>query len=235
MTTSWGACEGELGKHLGIDENLIQQAATEGQWWLAAAGDKGSDDCGNGIRAVDFPGSSPYVVSVGGTEVTPEHIADDKYKGWKNEVTWEVHGDGASGGGASKFFAKPAFQTALTPPDGVRDVPDVSSMSDDTDANGGYFVFFRALWRKGWGGTSFAAPEWAGYLALIAQQHGGTISSPLMTLYQLAGSGQYSSLFHDITAGCNGFREVHGYCATIGYDQASGLGSFIGANLAGAY
>jgi kumamolisin len=150
-------------------------------------------------------------------------------------VTWDVRGDGAGGGGASKFFAKPAFQTALTPPDGARDVHDVALMSDDTDTNGGYFVFFRALWRRGWGGTSFAAPEWAGFLALLEQQRGGTIPSPLITLYQLAQTSQYDSVFHDIAKGCNGFREVHGYCATVGYDQASGLGTPIGASLAASY
>jgi subtilase family serine protease len=235
VTTSWGSCERQMGRHLGIDERLVEQAATEGQWWLAAAGDNGSDDCGTGVRAVDFPGSSPYVVSVGGTDVTPETIAGGRYKGWKSEVTWDVRGDGAGGGGASRVFPKPAFQVQSTPNDGARDVPDVSLMSDDSDTNGGYFVFFRALWRRGWGGTSFAAPEWAGFLALLAQQEGGAIQSPLETLYGLAGTQSYGSLFHDVTKGCNGFRHVTGFCATPGYDQASGLGSFVGANLASAY
>jgi kumamolisin len=235
VTTSWGSCERQMGRHLGIDERLVEQAATEGQWWLAAAGDIGSDDCGTGLKAVDFPGSSPYVVSVGGTEVTPAKVGDGRYNGWKSEVTWQVRGDGAGGGGASRVFPKPYFQEQLTPNDGARDVPDVSLMADDADSNGGYFVFFRALWRRGWGGTSFAAPEWAGFLALIAQSQGGEIASPIQTLYGLAATPSYGSLFHDITVGCNGFRHVTGYCATTGYDQASGLGSFVGANLAAAY
>jgi kumamolisin len=235
VTTSWGSCERQMGRHLGIDERLVEQAATEGQWWLAAAGDIGTDDCGSGVRAVDFPGSSPYVVSVGGTEVTPASIGDGRYKGWKAEVTWEVRGDGAGGGGASKVFPKPYFQEQLTPNDGARDVPDVSLMADDADSNGGYFVFFRAEWRRGWGGTSFAAPEWAGFLALTAQSQGGEIASPIQTLYRIAATPSYDSSFHDITKGCNGFGHVLGYCATTGYDQASGLGSFVGVNLAAAF
>jgi kumamolisin len=233
VTTSWGDCEQDVGNDLNLDESLFQQAYTEGQWWLAAAGDDGADDCADGKKSVDFPGSSPYVVSVGGTEVTPQSTSGGNYTGWKKEVTWDK--GGASGGGASIEFSKPNFQTALTPKDGARDVPDVALMADDYDVNGGYLIYYRGDWQSGWGGTSFASPMWAGFFSLIAQAQGGTIPSPLVTLYQLGGTTSYGSLFHDITKGCNTYRNVQGYCAAKGYDQTTGLGSFIGSSLEAAY
>lgn len=236
VSTSWGVCELQMSKkEAKLDESLFAQSYTEGQWWLSASGDNGSDDCYNGKEAVDFPGSSPYVIGVGGTEVTPKSTKGSHYSGWKNEVTWGTKGDGASGGGTSVLFAKPSYQSALTPNDGARDVPDVALMADDSDPNGGYIIYYRGQWESGWGGTSFAAPMWAGFLALLAQEKGGTISSPLDRLYALAGTSSYVKIFHDITAGCNSFDNVPGYCAAAGYDQTTGLGSFDGANLYNAY
>jgi subtilase family serine protease len=235
VTTSWGICEQEMGSDLKLEEGLFAQASTEGQWWLSAAGDDGSDDCQNGIQSVDFPGSSPFLVSAGGTEVTPLSTTGGKYGGWKSEVTWDVVGDGAGGGGKSTLFAKPRFQNALTPADHVRDVPDVALMSDDFDHNGGYVVAFEGVWQNGWGGTSFAAPMWAGFLALAEQKHHGTITKPLVRLYALANTAKYGTYFHDVASGCNGFHKVQGYCAGHGYDLATGLGSFIGAGLEAAY
>jgi kumamolisin len=235
VTTSWGVCEQEMGSDLKLEERLFAQAVSEGQWWLSASGDDGSDDCGDGRQSVDYPGSSASVVSVGGTEVKPKSTGGSHYTGWKSEVTWGVKGDGASGGGRSILFAKPPFQQQFTPADGARDVPDVALMADDYDPNGAYLIYFKGRWENGWGGTSFAAPMWAGFLALLAQERGGTIASPLTRLYQLGGDASYGALYHDITSGCNAFRHVPGYCALPGYDQTTGLGSFDGANLAGAY
>ena len=57
----------------------MAQAAAEGQFWFSASGDNGTDDCDNGGSAVsaDFPGTSPYVISVGGTNVQGKPTAAD--------------------------------------------------------------------------------------------------------------------------------------------------------------
>lgn len=242
VSTSWGNCEQQMqsyGSTLTAEENLMAQASTEGQWWLSAAGDYGSDDCEDGKTvSVDYPGSSPYVVSVGGTEVTPASTAGGVYTGWKKEVTWDTPGSysGAGGGGKSILYNKPVFQNALTPHDGRRDVPDVALMADWNDVNGAYFMYYDGKWLSQWGGTSFAAPEWAAYLALIQSRYGSKkIASPLVRLYALAEPARYHALFHDITRGCNGLDGVPGFCAHAGYDQATGLGSFIGDPLLKAY
>jgi len=86
------------------------------------------------------------------------------------------------------------------------------------------------------GGTSFAAPIFAGMLAVINQSQnssGQGVINP--TLYGLASNATtYASAFHDITSGsnactagptlCAGAGETE-YAAGPGYDEASGLGS----------
>jgi hypothetical protein len=101
------------------------------------------------------------------------------------------------------------------------------------------------------GGTSFAAPEFAALLAIIEQKlaSGGGLGNINPTLYKLAAnSTTYASAFHDITTGNNqvpctpqspncptGSNPVIGYVAATGYDQATGLGSVDGNNLATAF
>jgi subtilase family serine protease len=260
VSTSWGDCEAQYrSSSFNIDESDFQQAYTEGQWWLSAAGDNGVDDCGNGTKGVDFPGSSPYVVSVGGTSVTSASAGHGNFTGWSNEVVWDdtlgcssdrscaKEGGGAGGGGVSTRFPMPAFQKTLGLHGSMREVPDVALLASPCDApdgdsvcdngkNGGYWQYFQGAWQNGWGGTSFAAPEWGAFLALVQQKYGSTpITSPLVRLYALAGTPEYGSYFHDITSGCNTYDGVSGFCASPGYDDASGLGSFIGAPLQAAY
>jgi hypothetical protein len=158
----------------------------------------------------------------------------------------------AGGGGASILYAKPAFQSALTPADGARDLPDVSFLAGngiygavwlvcgdgsggpDCETSGGQFTASSTF--TGAGGTSAAAPALAGILALIEQATGSRLGQANYVLYQLAKSN-YATVFHDITTGdnsvvcaagspncgSNGF--MNGFDATTGYDEASGLGS----------
>ncbi len=240
VSTSWGACEQYMRpSDVSADESLFAQAQLEGQWWLGDAGDYGSDDCQDGKTvSVNYPASSPHVVSVGGTEVTPVTAGSGTYSGWKSEIVWDTPGAyaGAGGGGRSAIFKKPSFQTKLTPADGRRDVPDVSLMADWNDVNGAYFYYYKGKWFRQWGGTSFATPEWAAFLALVQQRHGkANIANPQARLYALAATTQYHSVFHNIVKGCNALNGVAGFCAKPGYNLASGLGSFIGTPLYLAY
>jgi subtilase family serine protease len=240
VTTSWGVCERDFQgtASLTIDEKLFAQALAEGQYWFSASGDNGSDDCEQGghTPSVDFPGSSPYVISVGGTNVAGK-IAGGVVTAWQGETTWQyANSNGASGGGKSILYPKPAYQTALTPRDGVRDVPDVSLLADDVNDGMWVAIGNPPRLQAGWGGTSEAAPQWAGFLAIVAQHKGSSpLIDPHVRLYQLAASAQYKNTFHDVTQGNNAAPGFAGFTAGRGFDLATGLGSYIGAALLAAY
>jgi trimeric autotransporter adhesin len=165
----------------------------------------------------------------------------------------------AAGGGASAVYSKPSFQTALTPNDSARDVPDVSLLAAnglyyatwvvcadngiygaDCQTSGGQFVDGTRF--SGYGGTSTAAPAFSGILALVEQKVGSRLGQANYVLYQLA-SSKYAAVFHDITTGdnsvyceggstdCGGNNFMTGFNAGQGYDQASGLGSVDVSNL----
>jgi len=164
ISSSYGDCETDLGGQ--TLESSFEQAATQGQTVMSAAGDDGSTDC-FGITglsatqqealAVDYPGSSPNVTAVGGTEISQANsaylTAPSAYwlaassttptittsalqyipeQAWNEDATClQFVNEGGSplcsgGGGASALFTKPSYQTALTPADGKRDVPDLA-------------------------------------------------------------------------------------------------------------
>jgi subtilase family serine protease len=185
------------------------------------------------------------------------------------EMTWNDSSSssfGATGGGVSAFFAKPTWQTgAGVPNDGMRDVPDISLNS--SNAHDPYLICsqefytvnnltattctsgFRASDQSfaAVGGTSVAAPTFAGILAILNQGLGANgLGNINPNLYSLSASTP--SAFHDITSGNNkvictagtpttGSAAVKcpaagtfGYSAGPGYDQVTGLGS-IDANV----
>jgi subtilase family serine protease len=75
------------------------------------------------------------------------------------------------------------------------------------------------------GGTSLAAPSWAGIAKLVAQQNSVTRLGPLNPkIYQLANSTSVHTIFHDVTSGNNKYGKVSGYKAGPGFDLATGWG-----------
>ena len=177
----------------------------------------------------------------------------------------------AGGGGASTLFSKPTWQAGVPgiPSDGKRDVPDIALnaaiynpgylfCSSDTAAwDTSDFPPQQSSCTSGFfdsssgdptvaGGTSFAAPIFAGMVAIINQQQNYAAGEGLInpTLYSLASDATtYASAFHDITSGNNscpsGTEEcstsVTGFTAGTGYDQVTGLGSLDLGNLVGAW
>ena len=172
-----------------------------------------------------------------------------------NDTTLSIASGGglsAGGGGVSTVFAKPSWQTALTPADSHRDVPDVSlTASPNHDGSlicslGSCVSGFRASdgTLDAVGGTSVGAPTFAGIVAILNQatQSGG-LGNINPTLYTLAVSTP--TAFHDITSGnnivpCNSGTPTSGsaslrcpttapfqigYSAAAGYDLVTGLGS----------
>ncbi len=217
VSTSWGACEvGVATATQQMDDNVFANANAVGQSWFAASGDAGSRDC-NGLLSVDNPANSPHVIGVGGTTptcsagLTP---ASPACAGYGSETGWS-----GSGGGVSQLFARPAFQSGCGVPAGsTRLVPDVALESDTSPGNyvvknGSWFIV---------GGTSGAAPQWAGFFAQLNQKLGGNgLGNPGTRLYGLCGTAAY----HDVTSGSNG-----DYTASPGYDLVTGLGTIHAQN-----
>jgi subtilase family serine protease len=252
VSTSWGLCESSTGSaELQTLDTIFQQAASQGISIYAASGDAGAYDCGDSNLAVDSPADDPYVTGVGGTNL--QITSNNAYV---SESVWSNPGDtqrgpkgAGGGGGVSNTFVQPGWQVGsgvissyssgqpCNAPSGqyCRQVPDVSA---DADPSTGYAVYCTVTAAgcdsNGWitvGGTSAAAPFWAGSTALINQylqsQNISRIGSANPVLYNLFNSNQAAPAFHDVTSGNNLY-----YPATTGYDLASGLGSPDVSNLA---
>jgi subtilase family serine protease len=220
--------------------------------------------------AVDVPASFPYVTGMGGTEFSEgdQTGATQYWSGTNNsdngsalsyipETAWNdtaLNGSlAAGGGGVSTLFTKPAWQTGTgVPNDGQRDVPDVSlSASADHD---GYLICSQSSCVNGYrqsnndvtliGGTSVAAPTFAGLITLLVQQTNDRQGNVNPFLYGLA--ARTPNAFHDITTGNNlvpcsqGSKDcpasgMIGFIAGPGYDLATGLGSVDAGALAAAW
>ncbi|MGB0012727.1 MAG: hypothetical protein WBQ03_14050 [Candidatus Sulfotelmatobacter sp.] len=129
----------------------------------------------------------------------------------------------ATGGGASTIYSKPSWQSGTgVPADAKRDVPDVSLTSAGHDGyliyqNGGLYIV---------GGTSAAAPSFAGAMALVVQNAAVRQGSANPVMYSLAGKQRAggAAVFHDIKSGSNSVPGQAGFIATTGYDQPTDLG-----------
>jgi len=206
INVSLGECETDAkgdGSAAATDQ-LFQTAVAQGQTFSIATGDSGADECHNGGTTPSWPADSPYVVAVGGTRL------DASTTTWNSEVVW-VH----SGGSPSTFEPKPSWQDALVPGT-KRGLPDVAF---DGDPNSGSLIIVNGGIQQ-WGGTSLAAPIFAGLWARVIRLKGTSIGFAAPLLYQLPVTD-----FHDVTVGNNG-----GETAKVGYDFASGRGSMILGN-----
>ena len=219
--------------------NLYAQADAAGITPLFASGDSGVVNANLQGKTypyptVNFPSSSPNVLSVGGTQINASNPAAP-ITSYQPEAVWNDH-YGAGGGGFSVVFGEPAFQSTarINDPSGMRGLPDVSYNAAVISAVNIY-ESFDPIYGPGWvpiGGTSAATPQWAAALAVINQADGaqGFIAPKL---YGLSASA-YASAFHDITVGNNSFGGITGYNAGPGWDPASGLGTPNVAGLVGA-
>jgi pseudomonalisin len=215
---------------------FFAQAASQGQSVFVATGDDGAAGLklnGKGVcvtgtsRSINELGASPNVTAIGGTEFSADFV-DGADVGSVPESVWNDE-DGATGGGQSKVFSKPAFQKGLIKKDKKRDVPDVSFAA--SPATPGFFFGGRNGQDAPTvvcciGGTSVGAPAWAGISQLISQANGAPIGNLNTRIYQLGVEANASSTgIRDVTSGNNNFNRVTGFSATIGYDKASGWGT----------
>ncbi len=203
----------------------FQKMAAQGQNFFAASGDNSNWSASNEA----WPADDANVVSVGGTDLVTASAAGP----WKSETAWSDSGGGIS----PDQIPIPAWQQL---PDVInssnqgsttlRNGPDVSANAD--------FTFYTcadqtACQANQYGGTSFAAPMWAGYIALVNQQLANLGQPPIgflnPTIYAQNVTSAYKADFHDITSGTSG-----SYSAVTGYDLVTGWGSPNGAALINA-
>jgi kumamolisin len=211
------------------DNPYFEEMATQGQNLFQAAGDSG------GYKGQSpWPTNSQYLTAVGGTDVTTESAGGP----WASETVWS---DG--GGGWGTNIDIPSWQVTAAADckslggdcsETYRDVPDVAA-----NANFTFYVCAdqTACSANLYGGTSFAAPMWAGYLALTNQQYlsnvGGTAGLGFINpaIYAIGAGSSYTTDFHDITSSSNG---SNGFTCVTGYNLCGGWGSPNGPNLLNA-
>ncbi len=201
VSLSYGGSESSASQ-LTTDDQFFVQLSSLGITVFASSGDNGSSS------GAESPASDPNVTGVGGTSITMNTTS--------GVVTAETAWSG-SGGNVSAFFAKPSWQTGtgISGSIAYRQVPDVSAPADP--GTGAFIVYNNTNTTVG--GTSWSAPTWAGFAALINQARAIAHEQPLGLLnpkvYPLLGT----SSFRDITSGNNG-----GFNAGVGYDMITGLG-----------
>src|SRR5207253_289842 len=164
--------------------------------------------------------ASPHVTAVGGTGVQPLRDEAGDAVGYGSERAWNT-GSTASGGGRANFFPRPFYQRR-----GVgRAVPDVAAPADDYPIGVGSRVVCCI------GGTSAAAPAWAGVVALLGEARGRPLGLLNPTLYRLGRQQGYGGprVFHDVVDGTTAVRRGAavrpGFRAHRGYDLTTGWGS----------
>jgi subtilase family serine protease len=165
-------------------EDTLIQAAAEGIGVYFSSGDNGDETSRFGFATADWPASSPWVTAVGGTSLGIDASnARVLETGWGtsnyncNTTTLACTRTGwlyGAGGGVSRLFAKPAYQSGLSFTG--RAVPDVAALGDpqtgllvgqtQTFPDGAYYDEYRI------GGTSLSSPIFAGLMALADQEAG---------------------------------------------------------------
>jgi len=222
LTSSWSWNPADAAS----DDPIFQEFAAQGQSFVSASGDDGAFN----DATYSFPGVDPYITVVGGTVLT----TTGRGGAWSAETAWPESGGGYVSGTPIPSWQRLAgvITTSNQGSPDWRNSPDVAAEADfdnPTVINGSFVT--------GYGGTSFAAPRWAGFLALVNQQSmtngRGTVGFINPALYNLGLSSNYSSVLHDITSGGNPPTAGggSGFNAVPGYDLVTGWGSPAGAAL----
>ena len=208
------------------NDPVLQELAMDGVTVLAASGDYGA-------YLYTYPADDPYVVAVGGTQL----FTDGPGGPWANELSWQDSGGGASNNGfAIPYWQTPTYSPGLiTNANGasstLRNGPDVAA-----DAYWNYFTCadMQPCMANAYGGTSFAAPMWAGWIAdyneSLLYWAGTSNVPPTLGLFtpNMYEDFQYwinnntpQSYMHDITNGPSNYF----YYPEPGYDLVTGWGS----------
>ena len=234
LSIGWGCDKLVTAADLAPIRAALAKAHKKGTASFDASGDLAGLECKGGDNWSTPPGvdeigldavaSVPEMTDVGGTT-----LAVDRSGNWLGEQTWfDVPLSQGTGGGVSNLFYRPPWQEQIDEPTGEnrRLTPDVAAVADpDTGVN----IAFADRIIAG-GGTSLAAPIWAGIAAVMTQYLIDKGGSPL---------GDLNPLLYEVSQGAGrpGFREVIRGANAVdrshpGYDLVTGLGTPNVANLA---
>ena len=224
-------------------EQVFQQMAAQGQSFFNASGDMEAF-----IGPVFFPADSPSVTQVGGTVLTTAAPGGS----WASETAWNSGLDtstdpndptrgqyGGTGGGISPTYSIPSWQQGVNSflinggSTTARDIPDVALTALNV------YVKYGNGSGSAFGGTSCAAPLWAGFMALVNQQAATNGLPPAgfinPAIYEIGNESIYNTCFHDVVTGSNTWpASPNAYYAVPGYDLCTGLGTPNGTNLINA-
>ena len=235
---------GSFGEHFATPAEVttinsaLEYAAARHVTFVASSGDGGAiSDLGtwgssSPVKEVSLPASDPLVLAVGGSSLTANPVTGKYLSATALNTLPKLidgHSEG-SGGGFSHVFTRPAYQDGVPGIGAMRGVPDVAA--DGGSSTDMAFVFAApggayALLPEG--GTSAAAPFWAGLIALADQEAGHPLGFVNPAIYRIARGPLYHKAFHDITTGnntvvVNGVT-ITGYQAGPGWDPVTGWGT----------
>jgi len=245
LSCSWGWNGGPTT----TTDNIFKMMAADGQTFFDAAGDSDAFTPGassvNGVdnpNTFNTPSSSPYITQVGGTTLT----MNGSGAAYSSETVWNWGYDSSAGGyvgssgGVSSYYSIPVWQQGVNSflanggSTTMRNIPDVALTADNV------YVAYGNGSSGEFGGTSCAAPLWAGFMALVNQQAasgGQTNGFGLINraIYEIANESIYNSAFNDVTTGNNTWpSSPNAFYAVSGYDLCTGLGTPAGTNLINA-
>ena len=193
-------------------EQIFKQMIAQGQSFLQASGDGGAY-----LNAIQAPADNPNVTAVGGTALSTTGPGG----AWLSESAWN-----GSGGGVSTTYSIPDYQQnmnmgALGGSDTMRNIPDVAL----TAAPQMYLIYNNGQTTTV-GGTSAAAPLWAGFVAL-ANEQASTQGKPVVgflnpIIYAIGKTSGYAADMHDIITGTNGYSAVPGFDLATGWGTPNG-------------
>lgn len=215
------------------DDSIFEEFAAQGQSVFVASGDDGAYD--EPVSPYFYPAEDVYITAVGGTHLETSYAGGP----WAVETAWNNPPYGSAGGISPDNFPIPSWQQGVATSSNsgslsLRNVPDVA-MEADLDN----YICDLGTCAGGAGGTSFAAPRWAGFMALINQQATEAGTAPKggigflnPMIYSIGAGGNYTTDFHDITSGNNDTNnQPVWYNAVTGYDLVTGWGSPSGQSL----
>jgi kumamolisin len=231
---SWGLAEDHpdwsAAARRAINERL-SAAATLGITVCVSSGDDGSgDQMGDSRAHADFPSSSPFVLSVGGTMITATPSGEVEETWWVEPGFRDGHGGGSTGGGVSVEFQRPSWQDVSVPSVNPRAID--GRVMPDVAALAGPPFYDLTLFGEDApnGGTSASAPLWASLVARVDASLPPGDRQRFLTplLYQAGPDGhpRGSTGCRDMTRGQNVSTPPGvGYQAGRGYDAVTGWGT----------
>jgi subtilase family serine protease len=226
LSCSWGT-----NVQPSVDDPIFQEFAAQGQSFADGSADNGAYTGNNNRDDGVYPADDAYITAVGGTDL----ITSGPGGSWVSETSWIFSG----GGPSDNRITIPSWQVGVANSSNnasttLRNVPDVAMEGDEDNyacGNGSCY--------GGDGGTSYSAPRWGGFLALVNQQAvadgNSTVGFINPAIYAIGEGSSFDSDFHDIISGNNDCcRQKTWWNAVTGFDLVTGWGSPNGQNMINA-